>query len=222
MNFTDTSYIVAHRFLCEPERKWTTLDFPGCHRPAVVRLFNYLIGEGVLQRNEARGRNSHSLLVSPAKLLDLCIENFNTNEEKVLSFVSKRPEDDLLQDLLRLKVEFYMGRFTGIRRDLIYSTVSGFSLLLPDRSVFSGDDLAEFQLEFKLLKVNFGGNITLILPRFKEYLRKFAVEQEGIRLPSDFYTYLYLSNSDNPVALPQKEFIEKEIGGVNGNFLAWR
>ncbi|MBN2441287.1 MAG: hypothetical protein JXJ04_08070 [Spirochaetales bacterium] len=222
MRFNDTHYIIAYRLLCEPDKLWTSLDFPHCHRPAIINFFNFLIEQGVLYREHSRGRNSSTRLVNPEKLLNLCIQNFGNHEEKVISFVSKRAETDLIKDLLAANIEFYPGRFSGIRKELIHSTVSGFCLLLPERSLFYGEKLSEFQMDFKVLKVSFGGNITIILPRYKKFLRRYAVSGDSMLYPSDFYTYLFLSVTENIMALPQKNYMEKQLGGVDGNFLAWR
>lgn len=222
MRFTDTHFIIAYRLLCEPDRQWKTGDFADCHRPSVVSFFNYLIGQGVLERKSPRGRNSISKLVNPQQLLGMCVENFRNNEEKAIGFVSKRPDTELVNDLIGRGIEFYPGRFSGIRGELIQATVTGLSLLIPDRRIFYGERLAEFQMDFKLLKVGFGGNITVILPRYKLFLRKYAAGRNGVMLPSDFYTYLFLSVTDTVIAEPQKAYFEKQLGGVDGNFLAWR
>jgi hypothetical protein len=222
MCFTDVHFIIAYRLLCEPDRRWTTLDFPDCHRPSVVRFFAFLIKTGVFYRKNSRGRNSYSKLVNPGLLLQMCIDNFRNNEEKVIEFVSKRQEATLINDLIHKELEFYLGQFSGIRGELIYSMVSGLSLLIPDRTIFLGHNLFAFQMDFKLYKVRFGGNITVILPRYKEFLRKYAITQDTMRIPCDFYTYLFLSTSSNAIALPQIEYMKKKLGGVNGNFLSWK
>ena len=222
MKFTDACFIIAQRLLSEPEKSWTTLDFPSRHRPRVVRFFNYLIEEKVLFRKNPRGRNSFSVLDKPEQLLKMCITQFSRNEERVISFTSKRPVKEIVDSLANAEVEFYLGRFTGIRKQLIHSTVSDFTLLIPERSIFYGDALAEFQMDFRILKVGFGGNITVVLPRFKRFLKRHSIKQDNLQIPSDFYTYLFLCSSENIMAFPQKEYIEEQLGGVDGNFLAWR
>ena len=91
MRFTDTHFIIAYRLLCEPDKRWTTLDFSDCSTTFVVRFFNFLIKRDVLCRENSRGRNSYSKLINPELLLKLCIEYFSNNEEKVMRFVSEVP-----------------------------------------------------------------------------------------------------------------------------------
>jgi hypothetical protein len=220
--FHDTQFIIARRLLCEPDKHWTTLDFPDCHRPSVVGFLKELIKSGIASRPRARGRSSHTTLTHPNALLELCIRQFNRNEEKSLSFFSQRKTEELLGSLTSAKREFYLGRFSGIRKNLVHATESSLSLLIPDRKTFYGDGLADFQMEFRLLKVKFGGNVTVILPRYKLFLKKTAITQYGLKLPDDFYTYLYLATATHIMATPQREYIEKKLRGINGSFLSWR
>ena len=36
------------------------------------------------------------------------------------------------------------------------------------------------------------------------------------------HIYLFLSITANIIALPQIEYMKKKLGGIDGNFLAWR
>lgn len=218
----DSEYIITAEFLSYPDKTWVTTNFPNLHRPAVVRFFNDLIRKGILKRNSAFGPSSRVSLIKPDLLLKLCINGFKKNESKLLNFTSKESGKEILSHLKNQEIEFYPGRLSGVRPELIYSSESTLSLLIPDRKLFWGKKLDFFQMDTGLFKVKFGGGIQIILPRFKIFLRRYAQKVRNLLLPSDFYSYLSLTASSSPMAEPQIEYMQNKLKGQYGNFLAWK
>ena len=222
IKMNDSHFIMAQEFLSYPDKTWVTTDFFYLNRPAVVKFFTSLIKEDVMKRKSAFGPASRALVIHPEKLLELCIRGFKKSESKVLNFISKESSANLIKELKDHNIEFFLGRFSGVKPKLVYSTDSHLSLLLPDPGIFQGKKLDFFQMDLGFYKVKFGGNINIILPRYKKFLRRHVQKIKNVLIPSDFYSYLYLAASQTPMAKPQAEFMEAKLKGVYGNFLAWK
>ncbi|MFH1259516.1 MAG: hypothetical protein ABII74_06885 [Elusimicrobiota bacterium] len=222
MFFKDSYFCISYELLKNPEKKLTTRDFNNYKRADVVDFIRFLILENIVRRDIHFGRESFSILKNPEKLLNLCIDGFKNSERKSFLFTSNRNYHEILSDLKRKNVEFYLGRFSGIRPNLQYAYDNMLTLLIPNKKYFEGYDLRELEYDLGVSKVRIGGNILLVLPRYKKFLRQYFLNSGEYKIPSDFYTFLSMTTMNNPLGKPQAENIIKKIKGKDANFLSWK
>lgn len=222
MIFKDSFFCIAYELLMNPKKKLTTRDFKNYKHADVVGFIGSLISENIVKRDIHFGRRSFSILKNPGKLLDLCIDQFKNSEKKSYLFTSQRINSEILSDLKEKNIEFYLGRFSGIRTELQNTYDNMLTILVPDKKYFEGYYLQELEYDLGIGKVRIGGNILFVLPRYKKFLRRYAQDFGGYKIPADFYTYLNMAAMNNPLGKPQAENIIKRLRGKDANFLSWQ
>lgn len=214
---------IAYEMLKDPKRVWSTPMFPGYRRNDVVAFFKALVQEGILSRDRAqRGPLSGARLVSSKKLLNLCVKGFSDNKQARFMYVSKLPHDAVIKNLPALHTNYYIGGFRGVKDNLKEVNDNILTILIPDRSWFTGYKQSELQMKLNISKVQSNGDIEIILPRFHSFLEKYHQEEHGVNIPSDFYTWLAMKSSLDPMAQQQAKHIETVLRGKNGSFLCGR
>jgi hypothetical protein len=203
---------------------WSTLDFPGYKKNDVVEFFNRLILERVLVRSlAARGPNSGSRLINPKRLLNICIEGFTDNVLKRYYYVSKLSYDNIIKNLTALNIKFFIGGMQGVRAALREVRDNRLTILIPEREWFTGYKQQELQLKLGINKVHHGGDIEIVLPRYHRFLNKLdEIDNPGSHVTPDFYTYLSMKSSKDPMAQQQAKHMENILRGEHGSFLNWQ
>jgi hypothetical protein len=203
---------------------WSTLDFKGYKNSDVVEFFNLLIAERIIVRSmAARGPNSGSRLINPKRLLALCVDGFADNRLKQFQYVSKLSHDNIIKNLTALNIKFYIGGVQGVRAALKEVRDNRLTILIPEREWFSGYKQQELQLKLGINKVHHGGDIEIVLPRYHRFLNKLSeIDNPGSRLTPDFYAYLSMKSSKDPMALQQVSHMENILRGEHGSFLNWQ
>lgn len=221
MNFKDTYLIMAEEILSNPQRRWSTLSFNNHDRNSVVLFFKYLVKEKILLRPSDFGRNAGSILNDPAKLLDLCVQAFSYSEKRSLNMISNIALNELIERLQHSGREFYCGGFSGVRNELKLVADNHLKIYFTDAADLRSVKFKMLQMDCSCFRSSFGGNVIFIEPIFKKFLKLNSQIENGISIPSDFYTYLSLKVDKNPMSVPQLENFYKKLGGLNGSFLSW-
>ncbi len=219
---TDNLFIIAGRLLTEKGRLWKVRDFEkqGIIPNVVSQIFKSLTDLGILKRPTALGCKSFCELKKPEKLLKLCIEAFHHNPyPKVFYFISKLNHSELIEKLKGSKFELYMGKLSGVSERFEYSKDSRLHLFCPDKSLFLQKNIQYLEWNYALHRVHSGGDVILYLPRYKKFLRENHQSKAKIKIPSDFYTYLDLSSSSDPMAQAEAEYMKKQLQKEEGSFV---
>lgn len=214
---------IAYEMLTDPKKVWSTPMFSGYRRNDVVVFFQALVQEGILSRDRAqRGPLSGARLVSSKKLLDLCVKGFTDHTQARFRYVSKLTHAAVLKNLPALHTKYYIGGFRGVKDNLKEVNDNTLTILIPDRSWFTGYKQSELQMKLNISKVQSNGDIEIILPRFHSFLEKYHQKETGVDIPSDFYTWLAMKSSPDPMAQQQAKHMETVLRGTNGSFLCGR
>ena len=220
MNMKDTDFIIAEAVLSQPEKFWTARDFIKINQKNVVKFFTQLIEVQIFKRNSSRGPNSAAALQNPEKLLVLCVEAFEP-WYKTYSFICLSSPKTLYEKLNQTGIQWYLGDFDGLKPQLKLSSRSGTTLLIPGKSLFMSHSFLNFQFKMGLNRVSMGGNVYIHLPKYWRFLASSHQTISGIKIPSDFYSYLCLKNTNSPLAVTQISHMEKCLRKRAGSFLAW-
>lgn len=197
--------------------------FPGYRINDVVAFFKTLVQEGVLSRDTAqRGPLSGARLVNSKMLLELCLRGFADHTQARFMYVSKLPHHAIMRNVTALHTEYYIGGFAGIQDSLKEVNDTTLTIIIPDRSWFTGYKQQELQMKLNISKVQSNGDIEIILPRFRSFLEKYHQEQHGVNIPSDFYTWLSMKVSPDPMAQQQAKHMETVLRSTRGSFLRGR
>lgn len=206
---------------------WNTTNplFKAYKRSNIVSFFNTLIIEHILKRAALRGPKSGATLANPQKLLDMCVNGFKDNQQTKYEYVTKQSHKQVIQNLIAKKIKFYIGGFSGVRDGLVESMDNRLIILITDRTYFSGEKQYNLQMDLKISKVTTYGDIKIILPKYHKFLEKEEYQQTnsaGVSIPSDFYTYLYMRSSIDPMAQHQANHMESLLSKKTDSFLYWQ
>lgn len=216
-----SSYLgIAYEMLLDRKKVWSTLMFPGYKRNDVVAFLRGLADENIISRSRAqRGPLSGAQLINPKTLLDLCVKGFADNTMMRYLYVSKLPHKQVMQNLAATDIHYYIGGFLGVRDNLKEVRDNTLSILITDRSWFSGYKQEELQRKLGIIKVQSKGDIEIILPRYHAFLEKYHQNENACPIPSDFYTYLAMKTSLDPMAKQQAKHMETILKGQRGSFI---
>jgi hypothetical protein len=214
---------IAYEMPKDSKRVWSTPMFHGYRINDVVAFFNELVKEGIIYRDRAqRGPKSGARLVSAKKFLDLCVKGFTDNKMARFMYVSKSPHAEIISNLPLLHTKYYIGGFLGVKDSLKEVSDNTLTILIPDRSWFTGYIQNELQMKLGISKVQSNGDIEIIFPRYHGFLEKYHQEEGGLPIASDYYTYLAMKSSQDPMAQQQAKYMETALRGKHGSFLCGR
>lgn len=219
-SFKDSFFTISEKVLSNPGKKWAVNDFPNLNRNEVSMFYNLLLKEGVGERKSQFGKNSALRIIHPARLLELCIENFSAGK-KSYNFISNEKESTVLRSIKNAAGTLIIGGLKGLRPELKYSEDGKLILYINESRFFKRAQLNYFQVSSGIYHVKFGGGIYLVLPAHKQFLNSGLMNRGEYKIPSDFYSYLSLCVDKNPINLPQKEHMEQLLRRHDGNFLSW-
>lgn len=219
--FSDNDFIMSYHLLTEKNRKWTVRYFEKYRisKRLVSDFYNFLIKEGILQRNNPFGPKSSCFLKRSAKLIKLCIEQFILPEKKTISFVATRNLTDISAEVKRMGIEFYLAKFSGIKPNIKYVMDDRLYIFFPDSKLFRYESIYLFEKKLGIHRVNSGGNVLFFLPRYRKFLRHNYQEIDGFRIPSDFYSYLDMSTFQNPRGQEQADYMLTKLRNKEGSFV---
>lgn len=219
--FSDNDFIMSYHILAEKNRKWTVRDFEKykISKRLASDFYNFLIKEGILSRKNPFGPKSYCFLKSPAKLINMCVEQFVRPEKKTITFVSTRDIKDILDEIKNLKIEFYLAKFSGIKPNIKYVQDDRLYIFLPDIKLFRYESISMLEKKLGIHRVNGGGNVLFFLPRYRKFLRHNYREIDGFRIPSDFYSYLDMSTLPNPRGQEQADNMLAKLKNQEGSFV---
>jgi hypothetical protein len=193
----------------DQKKVWTTHLFDCYKTNEVESFFKELVKEGILSRSRVQnGRQSGAVLVNSRKLLALCVKGFADNIMARLAYTSKRSHPEVVKDLQWLETDYYISESDAI-----------LTILIPESSWFTGTKQNELQKILGINKVQSGGDIEIILPRYHDFLEKYHRIENGVKVPSDFYTYLTMKSSHDPVVQQKAKQMETLLKTTQGSFL---
>lgn len=198
---------VAYEMLSDPKKVWSTLMFTCYKSNEVESFFKELVKEGIISRSRVQGGpQSGAVLVNPRKLLALCVKGFADNIMARLEYVSKLSRSEVVKNLEWLETSYYISGFGNI-----------LTILIPDSAWFTGIKQNELQKILGISKVQSNGDIEIILPRYHDFLEKYHRKENGVNIPSEFYTYLTMKSSNDPMAQQQAKHMEAILRDKNGS-----
>jgi hypothetical protein len=219
--FSDNFFIMSHRLLAEKKRRWHTRDFKDekIKKEKVSSFFRALDEEDALERPVTSGRNSFSILRSKNKLLRFCIQKFSYGDFHTSAFVSNKSLIEIVQGLESIGFEIFRGGMTGI--PFRHQTVvqNRMDLLCPFASFFTKKNYQRILYDLEIHHVFEGGNLFISYPRFRKFLRYRFLSDDGMKIPSDLYTYLSLKTSPLPMASAALEYFLKSKKREGGLFV---
>jgi hypothetical protein len=218
--FTDNCFIMASRMLVEKDRRWVVRDFDNqkISKRLAAEWFNFLIDRDILSRDKPVGPGSSAAVKDREKLLRLCERNFINPERKTLSFICRRDKKALLSDLKESNLDFFLARFSGVAPGLVYVEDESLYLYLTEIKMFKYESVYSLEKKFGIHRVSSGGDIFIMLPRYRKFLKSGAQESEGFKIPGDFYTYLDMMTMDSPRGRDQARHMEKKLRNREGSF----
>ena len=206
-------FIVATELLKAPGKPWSSGGFQkqGVTKNVASSILRILEKKDVVEwaGGRRRGRGAYCVLRTPEMLLRQCVENFMDQDLRRESFVSNRSAEEIALALQEKGYEVFLGRFEGLPKEYRYVHDGRGEILCLNSKIFTLANRERLIWELSLHHVSKGGNIFISIPRHKKFLKYQTLEQDGVKIPSLFYTYLSLKNWDYPMAQAQIEHLEK-------------
>lgn len=219
--FKSNSFIMAYHLLKEKKPHWVVRDFfnYGISKRLVAAFYNYLIKENVVTREKLLGPGSGCQIKDRGKLLTLCINGFVRPEKKIISFTSKRDRKALLEDLKKTSIPFYLGKFSSTSREFPFVQNENLYLYALDKGLFRYENLYKLEKQLGLYRVYHGGDIFLMLPRYRKFISHALRMDAGFCIPTDFYTYLDMMTMKNPRGREQAEYMYMKLKERGNSFV---
>jgi hypothetical protein len=222
-----SSYLgMAYEMLVSYEKQtWNTHSFDEFKysRRDIISFFNALVMERAIVRSTKRGPHSEAIFSNPHNLLNMCVAGFRDNVIKRFMYISKESHEQIIKNLVDKEIKFYLGGFRGLRGGLRDSYDNTLTVILPGRSWFKGFKQYNLRTDLRITKIYGKGDIEFILPKYHKFLEheKYQQQENGINIPSDFYSYLSMKSSKDPMVLHQATHMENILQNQHGSFLFW-
>lgn len=191
--FTDKASLVLRKMLMNPEKKWIVNDFlsEGVSLGWTSEILTEMEKEGYIER-VSKGPSSYSILKNSHKLIADWVRWYRFKYNTVFRFYSNKGniEKRLIDYLKKKNISFALTLFSGARKVAPYVKDPSIHIYIPDLSLLG--DLVKFRQTLGVLELKGTGNVSLVIPFYRNSVFKYLQSVRGIKVVSSLQLYLDL------------------------------